>query len=417
MEYNNNQKIMRKKKQRQIIIKIIYLLSGITIIVGSSVYAVIASTLAQERFFAILSPIAGGITCILFFIFLFWRNKRLTVIVVFILFLILTSLVIGLRVVFNAWHNREKNFFLNDVDIMEYIPFTGEKIVRNYEPASIEIEKDFPALDGSAALYPLYSAFAQALNPKFTDDGAVIESDLVKANNNPAAFENLLSGEADIIFVENLSEAQLEEASVRGIELNMIPLGREAFVFLVNKDNPVVDLTIKQLQDIYSGRIKNWSKVGGKNERIIAFQRVKNSSGQNALEDLMKKETIIKVSDEEIVSGIGGVIKKVADHKNYNNSIGFSFRFFLSGIMEEKNIKILHIDGIYPSEASIKDALYPLTSHFYAVTADSKNPNIDKFINWILSDEGRQIMEKIGYVPLGKILKNDEHVKTIANYE
>lgn len=400
MESNDIQTAVRKKKPRQIIIKILFLLSGLTFIAAGSAYAVIVSTLAQERFYAILAPAAGAVIFLLLFTFIFWKNKRLTVTAAFILFLILVSFVIGLRVLYQAYHNSPVDVFLRDIDIMERIPFTGTTAHHPRRAASVEIIKGFPVFDGSAALYPVYCAFGRALNPDFTNEEAVIESSLIKCSNNPRAFENLLSGEADIVFTESLSQSQLEEAAEKGIKLNIIAAGREAFVFFVNKENPVDNITTQQARGIYSGRITNWREMGGKNERITAFQRRKNSGGQNALEHFMRNDTIMKVPQEEIVSGIGGAVKKVADYGRHKNALGFSFRFFVSDIMEEKNIKILHIDGIYPSEKSIRNGSYPLTLYFYAVTAGSKNPNIDNIINWILSGEGQKTVEESGYVPL-----------------
>ncbi|MGG0719563.1 substrate-binding domain-containing protein [Robertmurraya massiliosenegalensis] len=90
----------------------------------------------------------------------------------------------------------------------------------------------------------------------------------VVSNQTRGAFDRLLNGEADIIFVAHPSESQMRRAEQLGIQLNLTPIGREVFVFFVHSKNPVDKLTIDEIQGIYSGKITNWSEVGGKDEEI-----------------------------------------------------------------------------------------------------------------------------------------------------
>ncbi|MDV2887769.1 substrate-binding domain-containing protein, partial [Alkalihalophilus pseudofirmus] len=92
-----------------------------------------------------------------------------------------------------------------------------------------------------------------------------------------------------------------------GKELVMTPIGKEAFVFFVNPKNSVNDLQVSEIKGIYSGNIKNWSKLGGKNDRIIAFQRPKNSGSQTLLEKIMGNTPIMEPLKEEVREGMGGI--------------------------------------------------------------------------------------------------------------
>ena len=82
-------------------------------------------------------------------------------------------------------------------------------------------------------------------------------------------------------------------------------------------------------------------------------------------------------------------------------SIGFSFRYYMDGIVENSSVKMLSIDGVYPNSENIRNGSYPIVTQFYAIyRADNENPNIPTLIEWLLSDEGQSLIEQCGYVKL-----------------
>ena len=88
-----------------------------------------------------------------------------------------------------------------------------------------------------------------------------------------------------------------------------------------------------------------------------------------------------------------------APKRSKSNSIGFSFRYYVEGIIQNPDIKLLSIDGIAPTVENIKNGTYPITGPLYAVTWEgNKNENVEKLLEWILSEEGQEIIEKTGYV-------------------
>ncbi|MGB2579629.1 ABC-type phosphate transport system substrate-binding protein [Elusimicrobium simillimum] len=98
---------------------------------------------------------------------------------------------------------------------------------------------------------------------------------------------------------------------------------------------------------------------------------------------------------------MGGIIKEVAEYRNFESAVGFSFRFFLTSMVADDKVKMLKINGVYPSETNVKNGVYPLSAEFYAVTTDKlANPNADKLINWILSPQGQELVRKSGYTPI-----------------
>lgn len=286
------------------------------------------------------------------------------------------------------------------LEVEEYKPFQkNTKAVTLDEQATLKIEDNLPIIDGATALYPIYSAFAQAVYPEA--DYAVHGSE-VMSNRTGQAYTNVINGTADIAFVLSPSANQLKEAKDAGKELKLTPIGKEAFVFFVNSKNPVESLEVDELKGIYAGKITNWQDVGGKSETIRAFQRPENSGSQTALQKFMGTTVIMKPPTEDIASLMGTVIGEVADYKNHNNAIGYTFRYYSTQMVKNNNIRLLNVNGVEPTVDTIQSGEYPITNEFYAVTAGSDNPHVEAFLEWILSEQGQKIIEKTGYVPIRK---------------
>ena len=285
-----------------------------------------------------------------------------------------------------------------NINIHDYMPFEEEsKIVKLDKEASLKLEEKLPRVDGAAAVFPLYSAFVNAVYPKNTKY-EYREGTIFSYHNTVDGYRLLAEKEIDIFFGAYPSEEQLEYAKEQETEFEFTEIGKEGFVFFVNKNNPVENLTSKQIKDIYSGKITNWKEVGGNDEEILAFQRNEGSGSQSRLKRFMGDTPIMEAETEKVNAFMGGIIEQVADYKNYSNSIGFSFRYYLETLIANPNVKMLKVDGIEPTPENISNETYPITGSLYAVTyKDNENRNVDLLIDWILSEEGQEIVEKTGY--------------------
>lgn len=287
----------------------------------------------------------------------------------------------------------------------DYRPFTssfkGVKL-----DSSLKLENELPRLDGATALYPIYASFVQnvyseAEYPFWQYDLENEEDSLVVCSKTPNAYKRLIEGKTDIIFVAEPSDNQLKAAKEAGVEFEMTPIGKESFVFFVNSKNPVESLSIEQIQKIYTGEITNWEQLGGKKQKIKAFQRPEGSGSQTALQRLMNGLELMSPLEEDVVMGMGGIIHQIADYKNYENAIGYSFRFYSTELVSENQIKHLAINGVKPTKDAILNGEYPITNNFYAITLKGhQNPNIDILLEWITSEEGQKIIDEVGYVSL-----------------
>jgi phosphate transport system substrate-binding protein len=291
----------------------------------------------------------------------------------------------------------------HDVNLYEYMPFSdGTKAVSLDDISELEFFDDLPKLDGATALYPVYAAFVQAVYPQ-AEYNFYGQSEVVRCSQTSQAYYNLINGIVDIIFCAEPSNEQIAMAADKGLQFNMTPIGKDAFVFFVNRNNSINNITSSQIRDVYSGIITKWEELGGQNGKIIPYQRPKNSGSQTILESVIMKDTLLmEPLKENVVGGMGGIIEQVAVYKNYQNAIGFSFLFFSTEMVKNNEIKLLSIDNIIPSKETIQNNTYPYSGTFYAITTGNENENTEKFIEWMLSEQGQYLIELTGYVPLNR---------------
>lgn len=227
-------------------------------------------------------------------------------------------------------------------------------------------------------------------------------------NNTAAAFDRLLNGEVDIYFGPPLSSAQKEMAQARNLVLTQTPLALEAFVFLVHKENPVENLSQDQIRRIYTKEITNWRDVGGPDIRILAFQRPSNSGSQAIMEAMvMKGGSMATPIAEEYQSGMGDLVRQVAAYRNRHNALGYSFRWYATVQFSSPDIKLLSLDGVEPTVASIRDRRYPVTAEVVAVTARPLSEQSRALLEWLIASQGQKVIGLTGYVPVESSSGND----------
>lgn len=305
-----------------------------------------------------------------------------------------------------------------EINLLDYEPFREGTLASSLDESStLKLTDDLPRLDGATALYPLYSAFVRAVYPQgeyfvYGDPGDKGSSDkptVVTCSRTSDAFEHLIYGHVDVAFLMSVSEEQRAMAEAEGVELKLTPIGREAFVFFVNGLNPVSELSSDEIRGIYSGKITKWREVGGKNDAITPYQRPENTGSQTALLEIMDGTPLMPAPRKEVFAAMMGMYRAVENYKNYKNAFGYSFMFYINGMIGEGGVKLLSVDGVAPDNQSIASGAYPFASDFYAVTAIRKGltgeelvraKNTERLMAWILSPQGQKLVEMTGYVPM-----------------
>ena len=259
-----------------------------------------------------------------------------------------------------------------------------------------------PRIDASLATQPLVSAAVK----NFTGED-IKDEDLNYSNTHPG-YVKLIDGEKDIIVVTEPSEEELAYAKEKGVELEVIPVVKEGFVFYVNGKNKVNSLTLEQIQKIYSGEITNWKEVGGDDEKIIPYQRPVNSGSQTGILSLVMKGKKLMNPVNNVIETMEGIIKAVANYKDGKGSIGYSYYYYATSMYDltdtnkENSIKLMGVDGVIPSYETIKDDSYPIRTNYYIVLRkdEPEDSTARKFANDLLSTRGQNVCKEAGYVPV-----------------
>ncbi len=383
-------------KVLSILLKIILTLA---VLYGSIVVGFIMSMMLRaEGIHSILVSVAVLIlpTLLIPLIWIFKKGKYIKWwSVFFVLFLIAFGVNYGIA-------KHEERITINvtpNINVHEYLPFDEKSKIVKLDSQNLKLTENLPILDGAAAVFPVYSAFVHAVYPDTTN----LYDGVFEYNNTSNGYYKLGCKETDIFFGAYPSNEQIQEARENGTTFRYTPIAADAFVFFVHKDNPIDSLTTEQIKAIYSGEITNWKDVGGNNEKIAPFQRNEGSGSQSMLKRFMGDTPIMEAPTEMVNDLMSGIIERVADYKSKTGSIGFSFRYYVEGIIQNPEIKLIAIDGVKPTVENIKNKKYPIIAPLYAVTCEGEeNENVEKLIQWVLSEEGQSIIEETGYVGVTK---------------
>ena len=289
----------------------------------------------------------------------------------------------------------------------------------------------FPAIDGSTVCIPMAAEFVwQFTNlsdtlplPEYSETVSFLSF-----STTSVAYDKIINGgttngivskhvfgigveeyhfnkRPDIVLATYPSADELKMASDAGIELIINPVCYDSFVFITHKDNPVESLTVEQIQKIYSGKITNWKEVGGKNSRIIAYQREPNSGSQTAMEEwVMKGIPMTKPPTAELAIGMGMLIEVVAGYENSTMSLGYTYKYYVDRLYKSPDIKILKVDGIMPSDENVRNNKYAFIAPYNAVIRSTDVDEVGgRFLNWMLSNEGQTCIVQAGYVSITDI--------------
>ena len=165
----------------------------------------------------------------------------------------------------------------------------------------------------------------------------------------------------------------------------------------VHADNPVKELTVAQLEGIFTGKVKNWKEVGGPDAEIVLYSR-ENSSGTYEF----FKEHVLQGKDfaanAQTMQGTAQVLQAVANDKK---AIGYGGAAYGAGAKHLSIKKDSSSPAVEPSEETIVNGTYPIWRYLYIYV----NPALDKdevaaYLNWIRSDDGQKVVKDVGYFPL-----------------
>ena len=235
-------------------------------------------------------------------------------------------------------------------------------------------------LAGSTSVQPFAEVLAEAymtLHPGIKID--------VQGGGSAAGILATKSGTTDI----GMSSRSLagDETSLWSVEI-----ARDGLAIVINPDNPIVNLTLEQVRDIYSGKTNNWSFLGGKKSEIHVFTREDGSGTRSSFESLVMGKTEIMAG--ALVENSNGAIRQlVADDPA---AIGF-----ISLGLVDKTVKALELNGITATREHVIDGTYNLSRPFLFLTLQEPTGLVKEFIDFTLSEQGKQILNDQGLITTG----------------
>jgi len=233
---------------------------------------------------------------------------------------------------------------------------------------------------GSTSVQPLADELARyfmQIYPKVSIE--------VQGGGSSVGIKSAIQGIVDIgTSSRELTEDESKQLSSKGWQ--EVKIAEDGIAVIVHKSNPVSNLTIDLIRDIFSGKIKNWKEVGGKDAKIVVVTREEGSGTRGAFEEIvMGKST--KITDSAIVQPSTGAVKTTVSQDE--NAIGF----ISIGVLDN-TVKGIKVDGVEPTEKNVKLGKYKIKRPFLFLL--SKNPSkvTKAFVDFVLSDEGQAIVAK-----------------------
>ena len=206
----------------------------------------------------------------------------------------------------------------------------------------------------------------------------------------------LINGTTDICNSSRpMKQPEIEKLKDRYNTLGVqIPCAKDGITIFLNEANKVAELSIKQLSDIYQGKIRNWKELGGNDAEIRLYGR-ENSSGTYTyfLDEVVKGDYAASV---QTLPGTAAVVNAV---KKDVNGIGYGGAAYAAGVKHAKVKKDAGSPGILPTAENIKKGDYPITRFLYMYLRNRPTGETKKYIDWILSQEGQMIVTEVGYFP------------------
>lgn len=214
----------------------------------------------------------------------------------------------------------------------------------------------------------------------------------------------LINGTVDIANASRqIKSEELSAAVENGGEPVEFVIARDAIAVVVNLENPVDELTMQQISDIYSGKINNWLEVGGEDRPIVRLSRETNSGthvyfleevlrlGQEDNKTLFSRDTLLLPSSE-------GISSEIRDNPN---AIGYDGLGYVT-----PDLKVIGVSRrvgeptIYPSADSVNNNTYPIARDLYMYTNGQPEGAVKDYLDWIFTSEAQEIVVELGFVPV-----------------
>lgn len=249
--------------------------------------------------------------------------------------------------------------------------------------------KEKIVIDGSTTVGPIAKAFTEYYLGINKDVNITVSE---SGSGNGA--KSLINGACHIADMSRFMQAKEFKGAV---EKGVLPVAHlvalDGLPILVHPSNPVKNLTLEQVRDIYLGKITNWKGVGGPDKRIVMVSRDTNSGTYETFQELVMKKQKIAAACEYVGSN-GAVRSRV---QSTPTAIGYAGLGFV-----DRTVKALAINGIYPTQRTVATGKYPIARPLFMFTNGypQMGSHVYQFVTIHLTKKGQEMIERIGFVPV-----------------
>jgi phosphate transport system substrate-binding protein len=226
------------------------------------------------------------------------------------------------------------------------------------------------------------------------NQGRVVQ---VNGGGSGTGIAALINGSIDLAMASRpmKDDEKQQVAQKRGSEVVEQAIALDALAVFVHKDNPVQDLTIAQIKDIFQGKVRNWSAIGGPNAPIVLYGR-ESSSGTY---DYFREHVLAREDFSPAVQTLQGTAAIINAVGNDANGIGYG------GIAYEASARPLGVAAagappVKPSVQTVADGTYPLSRKLFLYYPASAPERVTAFVQWSLTPEAQKLVTNVGYFPL-----------------
>lgn len=244
-------------------------------------------------------------------------------------------------------------------------------------------------IDGSTTVGPISKAFAD-----FYKEGHPNVNITISESGSGNGVKSLMNKACDIANMSRfMKDAEFKSCVDKGIRPVAHVVAFDGLAVIVNPKNPVKALSMKQISDIYTGKISNWKELGGEDAKIVIVSRDTNSGTYETFNELVLKKAPV-AKDAEYVGSNGQARTRVNTTKNAIAYVGLGFA--------DDSVKTLSVNGILPNAKSVSSGKYPIARPLFMFTDGYPKMGSDvyNFVTIHLSKEGREIVSDLGYIPV-----------------
>ena len=236
-----------------------------------------------------------------------------------------------------------------------------------------------------AKLVPTLAEEYKARNP-----GVSFE---IAAEGSTTGISAIIDGTAQIgMSSRRARPTEVSAASVKAVNLQALIIGYDGLAVIVNARSPIANLTRRQVEQIFTGDVTDWSAVGGRPGKISVYTRNTSSGTYSDWKDLeMKKRDYARSSQK--MAGNEQIAAEVAKNPNGIGYVGLAY-------LKAEGIRIVSIDGVMPSKETVLAKKYAYARPNFYITNGDPVGEAARFIAFTLSEAGQRIAEKVGFVPL-----------------